>query len=128
MDPLVLEALIRASRVVAGVTGALVVIDSVGILLGPLEKPPHKPKWSAFAWLVGGLTVIAVTGILIDARSGFVGHGDPRAAQLSVLGMYVGLASMFTIRAISRAHRPWLVLLSALGMTSAGILYTLGGG
>ncbi len=125
MDPLIVEVLIRAARVVAMVTGALVTIDSIGILVMRREQPPHHPAWSAAAWLIAGGSITLAAGYLLQSRVGYVAENDTTGAQVAILFHWIGLAMAFIIRAVSRAERPWLVLLSATGMAAGGIFLSL---
>ena len=124
LDPLFIEALIRAARMIAAITGTLVVIDSLGIIIRPMETPPHRPKMSALAWLIGGLTVTIAVGFLFDGNNGYVDETDSTSSQVAIFGLYVGLTAMFVTRALTRAKRPALLGLSALGMSMTGVVYT----
>lgn len=127
MDYETVEALIRAARAIAVVTGLLVVFDSMGILVGPYERPAHRPKWSAVAWiLVGGAP--SLVGIwLIKDQVGLVGTESPPRQQMLIFLMWAGLACGFTLRALARAERPWMVAASGVGMSIAAVSYALGG-
>lgn len=117
----------RAMRVVVAVTGLLVMIDSLGICLRRDENPPHKPIWSAAAWLIGGGVTALVNLFLLSRGSTFVGVASSPVEQVATLVLYLGLAAAFTVRAISRAHRPWLIIASAIGMAGYGIFLTTHG-
>lgn len=125
-DFTLVELCIRAARVVAIITGLLVVIDAAGILLSAKERPAHRPSWSATSWLLIGLTVAFAGSYLVSHDSGLVNVTDPVSQQLAVLSLWIGMAAGFTIRAASRAHRPHLVLISAIGMSLAGVSFALG--
>jgi hypothetical protein len=122
-----LADLLRALRVLVSVTGMLVMIDSLGICLRRDETPPHKPMWSAAAWLIGGGTVAIANMFLLSRGSTFVGPGAEPVEQLATVLLYLGLASAFTVRAISRARRPWLIVSSAAGMAAYGVFLTTAG-
>lgn len=124
-DPLVQIAILQTLRVLTAVTGFLVAVDSFGVLFSVEEYPPHKPKWSATAWLVGSVTVSIAAAYLLSERGRI---GDPTFGhKISVWGMYAGLTVAFTCRAISRARRPWFTVLSVFGMSVAGVTFALWG-
>lgn len=125
MEGLILEALLRSARMVTLVTGALVALDSIGILISPIEQPPHKPKWSAFAWLIVGSSVGGVSGYLLLTKAGWANNGDPLSEKIVIIVLYLGAALAFTVRAMSRAMRPLLSLIAMFGMTAFGILFAL---
>ena len=110
IDPAIIEALYRGLRAVAMVTGLLVAVDSIGVLLKPRETPPHSPKWNASAWLVASLSVSAVAGVLTVGKY-------PTNNLYAPIFLYVGLIVGFTVRAISRAERWWLTVISASCMS-----------
>ena len=99
-----LSDLVRALRVVVSVTGVLVMIDSLGICLKRNENPPHKPIWSAAAWLIGGGAVSLTNLFLLSRGSTFVGPGADPAEQLATVLLYLGLAAAFTVRQQSAAR------------------------
>ncbi len=125
MDPTIAEAILRTLRMLTLITGTLVLIDSIGILVAPREEPPHKPKWAALSWCIIAATAAIVTGYLLSVRAGMVGRSDPFYEQLAVCGLYIGLTTGFTCRAISRAHRPWFTVAAVIGLSIAGVLFAL---
>ena len=125
MDPILAEAILRTVRTLAFITGALVLVDSIGILLRGDECPPHKPGWSAAAWTVMALTFTCATVYLLSEHNGLVDNSDPIARQAAVWFIYSGAAASFTIRAISRAHRPLYTILAVLGLSIAGVIFAL---
>lgn len=125
MEALLLEALLRSVRMVALVTGALVAVDSAGILLSPHERPAHKPKWSALAWMILGVTFFASPAYLLADGAVWVGDDGPTDAKLAVIGIYFGATVGFTVRAMSRAHRPALTALAMFGMVAFGVAFAL---
>lgn len=125
LAPNVVEAIHQTLRVLMAVTGTLVAIDSVGILIGPVEHPAHKPKWSAISWLILASVVASVSIYLLAATTGFVGNDSPSNQRIAVWVLYSGLTVSFTCRAISRAHRPFFTLAAVIGMSIAGVLFAL---
>lgn len=117
MDPILAEAILRTLRVLVVVTGSLVLIDSIGILMRPVEHPPHKPKWSAISWCVVAVTGAGVAGYLTVTSS-------PPTAMLNPY-IYGGLTIGFTLRAVSRAHRPLYTVLAVIGLSIVGIIFAL---
>lgn len=118
LDPALIEAIYRGLRAVALVTGALVAIDSVGVLFKPVEYPPHRPKANALAWLIASISVAGVSGYLTAGEYGLIGARAPHAVPIMLYG---GLIVAFTIRAITRAHRPWLTVISACCMSCLAV-------
>lgn len=108
---LFLVAALRGSRAAASITGALIAIDSIAVLI---EYSPRiaRPKYSAAAWLFAGLTTLVVGGFLISQGVVYITDLPPRQAALSATALWCGLAAAFTVRAIARAERPALTLLS----------------
>lgn len=121
IDPIMAEAILRTVRTLAFITGALVLIDSVGILISPSEAPPHKPKWSAISWCITTLSTCVVAAHLLTNRIGLVDSNN----QQWVWILWAGLATGFTCRAVSRAHRPFYTVLAVLGLSIAGVIFAL---
>lgn len=118
MDHLLLSlAMLNALRMLTLITGTLVLIDSIGIIVSPIESPPHSPKWSALSWCVIATTAAGVTGYLVVTNS-------PPTALLNPV-MYLGLTVGFTFRAVSRAQRPWLTIIAVVGLSIAGVIFAL---
>lgn len=118
LDPDLVEAIYRGLRAIALVTGALVAIDSFGVLCKPIEHPPHRPKANAAAWLIASLAVAGASGFL---TAGEYGMGANREHMVPII-MYGGLVVAFTVRAVTRAHRPWLTVISASCMSCLAVL------
>lgn len=125
MDWLLVSALIRAVRVLAVVTAVMVVIDSCGILLSVGERPPHRPRANALAWLVAAGAIASAGFYLLSHRYVFVTAADPLEAQIVTGAMWVLLSVAFTLRAITRAYRPGLVVLSVVLMGGFGTALAL---
>lgn len=122
---LILEAFLRSMRVLAVVTGILVVVDSLGVQFNYPERPPHRPRANAFAWLVIAGTATGANLYLLVKGYGWIGHDAPHAAKIAAALIPSALAVSFTARAVTRAHRPWLVFGSAVLMGFIGTILAL---
>lgn len=120
-----LDALLRTMRVIACVTGALVVVDSTGILLNYPERPPHRPRANALAWFIIAAAISGVAAALLLERFGWIGPSSPTRAKVYLLTLWAGVSAGFTARAVTRAPRPWLTIGSALLMVAFGTLLAL---
>lgn len=125
MDPIFSEAILRTVRMLTFITGSLVAIDSIGIFLRMDERPPHKPRWSAASWLVVSATFTVVSAYLLSEQTGLVADDDPLGRQAAVWALYIGATIGFTMRAVSRAHRPSYTILAVLGLSIAGVIFAL---
>lgn len=124
--PLVLlDALRRTMLAVCCATGLLVSIDSIAILLSYPEKPPHRPRANATAWLIGSLSVTLVTIYLLWNRYNWIGPDGPVDGKIAMLCLWTGLAAAFTARAVTRAKKPWLTIASAVLMSVFGTILVL---
>lgn len=121
LTPLLAEAILRTLRMLALITGSLVLVDSIGILLRPVENPPHKPKWSAISWCVIAMTTAVVAGHLLTNGIGLIKTEN----QMWAWAMWFGLTVGFTLRAVSRAHRPFYTILAVIGLSIAGVIFAL---
>jgi len=124
-DPILLEAFLRVIRVLTLVTGSLVLIDSIGIILLPTENPPHKPKWAAISWCIVAGTSATTAAFLLLQGAVLVSELSPFGQRMSVFMMYGGLTVGFTLRAVSRAHRPLFTILAVLGMSVAMVVFSI---
>lgn len=109
----------------ACVTGALVCIDSIGILIAPREVPPHSPKKNAVSWASGaGITTFCA---FVYVWLGTYGQGAAQQLinQLITILLWFGWGAVFTYRAASRAFRPTLVLWSSFMMFAGGLILAL---
>ena len=113
------DALYEGLRAIALVTGILVAIDSIGVLFGAQERPPHSPKWNATAWLIASAVVACVSGYLTVEQYGVI--GTTGTLTYTPILLYGGLVIAFTIRAVSRAERPWLTVISACCMSVVAV-------
>jgi len=125
MDALLTEAILQTLRMLTLLTGALVLIDGIGILIRPQEIPPHKPKWAATSWCIVSGTAASVMIWLVAEDIGFVRGDELWPDQLPVWLLYAGLSAGFTCRAISRAHRPLFTVVAVLGMSAAGMTFAV---
>lgn len=108
-----LAAFLRAMRVFTFVTGALVVVDSTGLLFGLTELPPHRPRANALGWLLcAGISCLS-SGWLLAHQVVWVKSNTGVADKLATSMMWVGFGIAFTIRAVTRAKRPWITATSA---------------
>jgi hypothetical protein len=119
------DAFLRAMRVLACVTGLLVVIDSVGVLMRVPEFPRHRPRANALAWLIAGATAALVSGFLLAGRYGWIGAQSSLTAKLVGTSTWVGFSIAFILRATTRAPRPWLTITAALLMSVFGTVLAL---
>lgn len=122
---IVMEAFLRSMRLVACVTGALVVVDSIGVLARHPERPPHHPRANATAWLIAGSVTTLVAGFLLATQTGWVGGAAPQHGKIAITVLWAGLSLSFTARAVTRAHRPRLVILSVILMGIFALLLAL---
>lgn len=125
MDPLFAEAILRTLRMLTLITGALVLVDSIGILVLPRETPPHKPKWAALSWCIVAGSAAAVMAYLVSNDTPVVTGNEPYPDVIPVWMLYAGLTAGFTCRAISRAHRPWFTIIAVIGMSLAGVFFAV---
>jgi hypothetical protein len=111
-------------RILAAVAGVLVALDSLRILAGDSERPPHDARRNAWAWAWIGTGCLfgSVSFLLFGFTYYAIGTGQT-AQDFAVLGIWIGLATGLTIRAASRAEQPRLIYLSVtLFLLAAAIL------
>lgn len=120
-----LDAIRSTMMAVCCATGILVGVDSIAILASYPEKPPHRPKANAFAWLVAAISVTGFTSFIIIRRMTWIGPQAPVDAKVAMLLFLTGLAAAFTARAVTRARKPWLTVLSAVLMSVLGTILAL---
>lgn len=121
MDPeIIIDALIRASRMFACATGGLVIFDSFGTLFFPREVPPHSVRRNAIAWAIaaGGTTFFGL--FLLSIGYNVVEQETEDLGKMLIGALWFSWGVSFTYRAATRAFRPHLIAWSATMMFVVG--------